>query len=128
MKLTTKKCSDCGGDIHMSLLQIRATPLGQSLPSLAMFLFNHQICSIMPLINRKPVSVDNDDEHHKNLTHRQGRNDPNNDTSPVFVSIPLGSTVAVQQEDEAPWIHGTIVGKDNYNHYNRSYKIQVTTT
>ena len=60
--------------------------------------------------------------------HRQGKNDPNNDTSQVFVSIPIGSTVAVQQEDGGPWTHGTIGGKDDHNHHIRSYKIQVTTT
>ena len=27
-----------------------------------------------------------------------------------------------------PWTHGTIVGKGDHNHHNRSYKIQVTTT
>ena len=60
----------------MALLQIRTTPLGQGLPSLATLLFNHLVCSIMHVIDSKPVSVDNDDEHHKNLMHRQGRNDP----------------------------------------------------
>ena len=80
----------------MVLLQIRTTPLGQGLPSLATLLFNCLVCSIMPVLDRKPVSVDNDDEHHKKLTHRQGKNDPNNDTSQVFASIPIGSTVVVQ--------------------------------
>ena len=40
----------------------------------------------------------------------------------------MGSTVAVQQEDGGLWSHGTIVGKGNHNHHNRSYKIQLTTT
>ena len=52
----------------------------------------------------------------------------NNDTSQLFVSIPIGSTVAVQWEDGGLWTHGTIVGKGNYNHHNCSYKIQITTT
>ena len=30
IKHTIKKCSDSGGDIHMALLQIRITPMGQS--------------------------------------------------------------------------------------------------
>ena len=112
----------------MALLQIRNTPLVQGLPSLAMLLFNHLVCGIMPVLDRKPASVDNDDEHHKILMYRQGKNDPNNDTSQAFVSIPIGSTVAVQWEDGGPWTHGTIVGKGDHNHHNRSYKIQVTTT
>ena len=40
----------------------------------------------------------------------------------------MGSTVVVQQEDEGMWTHGTLLGNGNHNHYNRSYKIQVTTT
>ena len=127
IKCTIKKCSDSGGDVHMALLQIRTTPLGQGLPSLAMLLFNHLVCGIMPAIDRKPVSIDSD-EHHKKLMHRQGKNQPNNDTSQIFVPIPIGSTVVVQCKDGGPWTHGMIVGKGNHNHCNRSYKIQVTTT
>ena len=52
----------------------------------------------------------------------------NNDTSQVFASIPIGSTVAVQWEDGGSWTHGTIVGMGDHNHHSRSYKIQVTTT
>ena len=51
---------------------------------------------------------------------------PNSDTSHVFVSIPIGSTVAVQWEDGGPFTHGTIVGKGNHNH--TTGHIQVTTT
>ena len=82
----------------------------------------------MPVVDRKPVSTDNDDEHHNTLIHRQCKNGTNNDASQVFVSIPIGSTVAVQWEDGGPWTHGTIVGKDDHNHHNWSCKIQITTT
>ena len=112
----------------MALLQIRTTPLGQGFPSLAMLLFNHLVCGIMPVIDRKPVSIDSDDKHYKKLTHRQGKNDPNNYTSQVFVSIPIGSTVAVQWKDGGPWTYETIVGQGDHNLHNRSYKMQVTIT
>ena len=82
----------------------------------------------MPVIDRKPVNVDNDDKHHIELMHRQHKNDTNNDASQVFVSIPIGSTVAVQWDSGGPWTHGMIVGKGNHNYHNQSYKIQVTTT
>ena len=49
----------------MTLLQIRTTPLGQGLSSPAILLFYHPVYSIMPVIDRKPFSIDNDDEHHK---------------------------------------------------------------
>ena len=81
----------------------------------------------MPVIDRKPVSIDNDDEHHIKLMHRQSKNDSNNDASQVFAYIPIGSSVVVQWEDRGPWTHGTIIGKGNHNHHNRSYCIQVTT-
>ena len=112
----------------MALLQVHTTPLGQGLASPATLLFNHLVCSIMPVIDRKPIGRDNDSEHHRKLVHRQHKNDINNDASPVFASIPIGSTVAVQQEDGRPWTHGTIVGKGDYNHHNWSYTIQITTT
>ena len=96
IKCTKKKCSDSSGDIHMVLLHIRTTPLGQGLPSPATLLFNHPVCGIMPVMDRKPINIDNDDEHHKTLMHRQGKNDQNNDTLKIFMSILIGSTVAVQ--------------------------------
>ena len=60
--------------------------------------------------------------------YRQGKNNTNNDASKVFVSIPIGQTVVVQQEDRRPWTHKTIVGKGDHNHHNWSYKIKITTT
>ena len=62
------------------------------------------------------------------LTHRQGKNDQGNDASKIFMSIPIGSTVAVQQEEGGPCIHGTVLDKGNHNHHNRSYEIQFTKT
>ena len=121
LKHTIKKCLDHGGDIHMALLQIWTTPLGQGLPSLATLLFNCLVHGVMPVIDRKPVSADNDDEHLVKLLHRQSKNDKNNDASQVFVSIPIWSTVAVQWEDRGLWSHGTIVGKGSHNHHSQSY-------
>ena len=83
----------------MVLLQIRTTPLGKGLPSPAKLLFNCPAHGIMPVIDRKPVSVDNDDENHKKTNASAGKKYPNNDTSQVFVSILIRSTVVVQWED-----------------------------
>ena len=46
----------------MVLLQIRTTPLEQGLPSPATLLFNHLVCDIMPVMDRKLTNIDNDDE------------------------------------------------------------------
>ena len=56
----------------MALLQIRTTPLGQGIPSPATLLLNHLMHGIMPVLDRKLVGVDNDDEHHKK-TNAQAR-------------------------------------------------------
>ena len=78
----------------MAFLQICTTPLDQGLLSLATLMFNQLVCSIMPVLDRKPVGEDYDDEHNSRLVDRQHRN--NNDASLIFASIPIGSAVAVQ--------------------------------
>ena len=39
---------DSGGDIHMALLQIHTTPLGQGLPTPGMLLFNCLVHGAIP--------------------------------------------------------------------------------
>ena len=70
-----KKCSDSGSDVHMAVLQIRTTPLGQGLPNPATLLFNHLVRGIMLVMDMQPINVNNNDEHHKRLMHMQGKND-----------------------------------------------------
>ena len=94
----------------MALLQIHTTPLGQGLPSLATFTFNRPVHGIMPVVDCKPISQDCDDKHHHKLVDRQQKN--NNDASPAFAFIPIGSTIAIQQEDGGLQTHGTIVGTE----------------
>ena len=79
----------------------------------------------MPILDHKPLVEDCDDKCHAKLTERQQKN--NNDTSAIFPCIPIGSTVAVQQEDSGPWTHGTVVGTGYNNHHDKSYTIQLTT-
>ena len=119
-----KKCSNLGRDINMALLQICAMPLGQGLPSPTTLMFNRQVHGIMPVLDHKPITQDCDDNHHKKVIDRQQKN--NYDTSPVFACIPVGSAVAVQQEDSRPWTHGTVVRTGNHNHHDKSYTIQLT--
>ena len=51
----------------------------------------------MPVLDRKSVGQDYEDEHHSRLIDRQHKND--NDVLPMFAFIPIGSAVAAQQED-----------------------------
>ena len=71
----------------------------------------------MPVMDKKTIGGDYDNEHHSKLAHGQHKNNTNNDASPVFASIPTGSTVAIQREDGGPWMHGMIVGKGDHNHH-----------
>ena len=109
----------------MALLQIHLTLLGQGLLSPATLMFNRQVCGIMPVLDCKPIGQDCDDDHHSKLLDRQHRN--NNDASPIFASIPIGSAVTVQQKDGGAWTHGTIVGIGDHNHHDRAYTIKLTT-
>ena len=94
IKHTFKKCADSGGDIHMALLQIcTLTPLGQGLLSPATLMFNRQVHGIMPVLDHKPIGQECDDKHHSKLVDRQNKN--NNDASPMFAFLPIGSAVAV---------------------------------
>ena len=111
VKYTLKKCFDSMLDPHIALLQICMTPLGQGLPSPAAMLFNCPIRGIMPITDRIPVGLDNDEEHHEAIIKRKMKDDKNKDTPKNYVSIPIGSTVAVQQEGGGLWNHGTIEGK-----------------
>ena len=51
----------------------------------------------MPVLDRKPVDKNYDDEHHCRLVNMQDKND--NDASPMFAFIPIRLAVAVQPED-----------------------------
>ena len=93
IKCTFKKCAESGRDKNIALLHICTMPIGQGLPSLATLMFNRQVQGIMPVLDCKPIRQDCDDDHHSKLVDRQGKND--NDTSPVFSNIPIGSGVAV---------------------------------
>ena len=126
IKCMFKKCSDSGRDINMTLLQICTTLLGQGLPSPATLMFNRQVDGIMPALDCKPIAQDCDDDHHKTLIDRQQKNN-NNDISPVFACIPIGSAVAVQQEDGGLWTDGRVVRTGDHNHHHKSYTIQITT-
>ena len=67
----------------------------------------------MPVLDRKPIDGSFDDKHHNRLIDMQHRN--NNDASPIFASIPIGSTVVVDREDSGMWTHGTVVGTGDHN-------------
>ena len=110
---------------NIALLHICTMPIGQGLHSLATLMFNRQVQGIMLVLDCKPIGQDCDDDHHSKLVNRQGKND--NDTSPAFQNIPIGSAVAVQHEDGRPWTHGTVVNRGNHNHHDRPCVIQLTT-
>ena len=111
----------------MALLQIRTTPLGQGLPSLATLLFNHPVCSIMAVMDRKPINVDNDDKQQAKyvfilakMTKIMIRQDSLCLSHSVNCSGSMRRWGAMD-----PWYNNW---KGNHNHHSRSHKIQVTNT
>ena len=67
MHQTLKNCLDNKSDPQIALLQIRSTPIGPGLPRPAMLLFNQPIRGIMPIINRPPIGLNYNDDHHEAL-------------------------------------------------------------
>ena len=82
----------------------------------------------MPIINRPPVVRDNDEESNEALMRRQTKDDKNQRTPRKYVSITIGPIVVVQWEDGGPWTHGTVEGKGDHDHHDRSYNIHITRT
>ena len=111
-KVNTNKCFDTKYDLHITLLEIGSTSLWPGLPSSATLLFNWQIRDIMPRVNRPLIDVNNNDEQYEALVRTQTKNDKNHDTSRNYTLIPIGSTVAVQEEDGVLWTHGSKVGRE----------------
>ena len=128
VKHTLKKCFDTKGDPHIALLQTQMNPLGPGLPSPATILFNHPIRGLMSIISRLPVGINNYEEHYAALVNRQMKDGKNQGTPRNYVSIPTGSTAAVQCEGGGLWIHGTVEGKGDHNHHERSYNIHIKKT
>ena len=92
VKCTLKKCPIT--DMYI--------PTGARTPSPAHMLFNSPIRGILAVINRPPVGIDNDQEHYEVIAKRKTKDDKGRDTPKMYVSIPIGSTVVVQQEDGGP--------------------------
>ena len=67
IKHTMKKCIETNEDKHVALLQIRSASLEPGLLSPATLLFNCIIPGIMPIINRLPINLGNDEEHYEVL-------------------------------------------------------------
>ena len=82
----------------------------------------------MPMINRPPLGIDKDDKHYQVLVRRLTKDDKNQSIPRNYISIPTGSTIAVQCEDGGPWTHGTMEDKGDHNHHDRPYNIGITGT
>ena len=120
IKWTLKKCFSINVDTNITLLQIRSTSLGPEPPSLAMLFFSWPIVGIMLVTDKSPINVGNDDDHYEALVARKHKADKTYVTPREYNSIPTGSAVAVQWEDDG------IIEKGDYNHKDWSYRICVT--
>ena len=82
------KCCDTKSDIPLALLQFKTLPLGPGLPNPSTLLLNCPSRGIIPIINRVPISIDNDDEHHKALGKRQTKMRRNMILPKIILSFP----------------------------------------
>ena len=76
----------------------------------------------MPTFSRLLISINNDEEHCEVLVNRQTK-DGKSRYSQKLCFHSGGSTVVVQCEEGELWTHGTIEGKCNHNHNERSYNV-----
>ena len=79
----------------------------------------------MPILTRLPFNSNDKEVHYEALINGQTKNDKNHDTPRNNAFFLIGSTVVVQHYDGGPWTHGTIVGKGDDSHNNRSDTICV---
>ena len=91
-----KKCIETNEDIHVALLQIRPTPLKPGLPTSATLIFNCPIWGIMPILNRLPINLDNNEESYEALFNREAKNDKKYDTARNYDLFWIGSIIVVQ--------------------------------
>ena len=90
-------------------------------------LFIWPIRSLLPQMNREPISINNDDAQYEALKVCQNKSVKKKDTHKDSLSFPKGSTVALQHEDGGPWMHRVIDEVNNSDHKGRSYIIRVVT-
>ena len=128
VKCTIKKCLDSNNGVNLALLQIRSLSIGTGLPSPAMLLFNRPGRGLLPQINREPININNDDVQYRAFKAHQSKYITDSDTHKESPSFLIGSTVAIQCEDEGPWTHGVIKVANSSDHNGRSSIVRVTKT
>ena len=81
--------------IHMSVLQIRPTPIIPGLLNPVRLLFARPASDMQPKLSRPPMSCDNDDINLTVLINRLPQLNEDIDIHETFSFIPTGSPVAV---------------------------------
>ena len=99
--------------------------LGTGLTSPATLLFNWPIRGLLPLINKEPININNDNVQYEALKVHQGKYVKNTDTCKDLLSFPIGSMVADQHKEGGQWIHGFIKEANKSGHTRRSYIIRM---
>ena len=116
IKPIIKKCIASSGDLHLAMLNVRATPISSSLPSPAELMFGRKISTTLP--GYQHIAVNDDTrEHFANLSNQQKsyHDEKSRDLPPLMVN----QTVRVYNTDRKLWFIGKILSKED----ERSYKI-----
>ena len=59
-------------------------------------------------MNWEPININNNNAQHEALKAHQDKYVKDDDTCKDVLSFPMGSTVAMQDEDGRPWMHGVL--------------------
>ena len=76
--MNTYKYEGTNTDPHIALLQVRSTSLEQGLPCPLILIFKYPVGGIIPKTKRKPINVNNNDDHYETLMGIQTEADENN--------------------------------------------------
>lgn len=117
LKPILRKCIKGGEDIHMALLNVRATPLDCVLPSPAELIFGRPIPTALPShgINNKPEIYK--DHMHARLQKQKDYADLHSKALPPLIE---GQRIRVFNKDDKIWSPAKVVSREN----ERSYRVQ----
>ena len=116
IKPIIKKCLESSGDLHLAMMNVRATPLDSTLPSPAELMFGRKISTTLP--NYQHIAVDDDIREHFNMDSEQQRS-YHDRTAKSLAPLMINQPVRVFNSDTKLWSLGKIISKES----DRAYKV-----
>ena len=112
IKPIIKKCMESSGDLHLAMMNVRATPLDSSLSSPAELMFGRKISTTLPNYQHMFICehFNMDSEHQRSYHDR---------TAKSLAPLMINQSVRVFNSDTKLWSLGKIISKES----DRAYKI-----